>query len=141
MADENEVPTAAMRTTAIGDVRPLEHQVQINLLPQRWCNPQLKTRNMYLKTTTARGRLEKTTTARGHLGKTSTARGCLGYPRDYFKTTVARGCGSRGAREQEEKAEEEVPHAPPTQVRANIQRNHPLDQILVTSARELNAFT
>ena len=25
--DENEVPTAAMRTTAIGDVRPQEHQV------------------------------------------------------------------------------------------------------------------
>jgi hypothetical protein len=26
--------------------------------------------------------------------------------------------------------EEEAPHAPPTQVRATIQRNHPVDQIL-----------
>jgi hypothetical protein len=26
--DENEVPTAAMRTSVIGDVRPQEHQVQ-----------------------------------------------------------------------------------------------------------------
>jgi hypothetical protein len=35
-----------------------------------------------------------------------------------------------GAKEQEEKEEEEVPHAPPTQVRTNIQRDHPVDQIL-----------
>jgi hypothetical protein len=34
-----------------------------------------------------------------------------------------------GAQEQEEK-DEEVPHAPPTQVRTNIQRDHPVDQIL-----------
>jgi hypothetical protein len=27
--------------------------------------------------------------------------------------------------------EEEVPHAPPTQIRATLQRNHPVDKILV----------
>jgi hypothetical protein len=35
-----------------------------------------------------------------------------------------------GAQEQEEREEEEVPHAPPTQVRTNIQRDHLGDQIL-----------
>jgi hypothetical protein len=33
-------------------------------------------------------------------------------------------------REQEGREEEAVPHAPPTQVRTNIQRDHPVDQIL-----------
>jgi hypothetical protein len=31
---------------------------------------------------------------------------------------------------KKKKEEEEVPHAPPTQVRTNIQRHHPVDQIL-----------
>jgi hypothetical protein len=37
--------------------------------------------------------------------------------------------GINQGRAHEEK-EEEVPHEPPTQVWANIQRNHPVDQIL-----------
>jgi hypothetical protein len=36
---------------------------------------------------------------------------------------------SRGAHGEQDK-EEEAPQAPPTQVRATIQRNHPVDQIL-----------
>jgi hypothetical protein len=38
-------------------------------------------------------------------------------------------CDQGGAQE-EQVIEEEVPLAPPTQVRATIQRNHPVDQIL-----------
>jgi hypothetical protein len=41
-----------------------------------------------------------------------------------------KGIDQGGAQEQEEKEEEEVPHAPPTQIRTNIQRDHPVDQIL-----------
>jgi hypothetical protein len=40
-----------------------------------------------------------------------------------------RGMDQGGAHEEKDK-EEEVPHAPPTQVRATIQRNHTVDQIL-----------
>jgi hypothetical protein len=36
----------------------------------------------------------------------------------------------QGAHDEKDKEEEEVPQAPPTQVRATIQRNHPVDQIL-----------
>jgi hypothetical protein len=39
------------------------------------------------------------------------------------------GMNQGGAHEEREK-EEEAPQAPPTQVRATIQRNHPVDQIL-----------
>jgi hypothetical protein len=35
-----------------------------------------------------------------------------------------------GAQEQEEKEEQQVPHPPSTQVRTNIQRDHPVDQTL-----------
>jgi hypothetical protein len=35
-----------------------------------------------------------------------------------------------GTQEQEGREEKEAPHAPPTQVRINIQRDHPVDQIL-----------
>jgi hypothetical protein len=51
--DENKVSMAAMRTMAIGDVRPQEHQVwdqpssSTMVQPSR---PQLKMRNKYLKT-------------------------------------------------------------------------------------------
>jgi hypothetical protein len=38
-------------------------------------------------------------------------------------------CDQGGAKE-DPAMEEEVPHDPPTQVRATIQRNHPVDQIL-----------
>jgi hypothetical protein len=37
---------------------------------------------------------------------------------------------NQGGAQEENDKEEEVPHAPPTQVRATIQRNHPVDQIL-----------
>jgi hypothetical protein len=39
------------------------------------------------------------------------------------------GMNQGGAHEEMDK-EEEVPQAPPTQLRATIQRNHPVDQIL-----------
>jgi hypothetical protein len=38
--------------------------------------------------------------------------------------------GSRDAHEQEDKEEEEVPHAPPAPISATVQRDHPVDQIL-----------
>jgi hypothetical protein len=47
--DEEDVPTAAIRTMAIGDVRPLEQKEQINLLPQQWCILPPKMTNRYLK--------------------------------------------------------------------------------------------
>jgi hypothetical protein len=36
----------------------------------------------------------------------------------------------QGGAQEEQVMEEEAPHAPPTQVRASIQRHHPVDQIL-----------
>jgi hypothetical protein len=36
----------------------------------------------------------------------------------------------QGRAHEEKDKEEEVPHAPPTQVRATIRKNHPVDQIL-----------
>jgi transposase InsO family protein len=47
--DEDDVPTAAMRTMEIGDVRPQEQQEHDQPSPQQWFYPQLKMRNMYLK--------------------------------------------------------------------------------------------
>jgi hypothetical protein len=41
-----------------------------------------------------------------------------------------KGMDQGGAHDEKDKEEEEVPQAPPTQVRATIQRNHPVDQIL-----------
>jgi hypothetical protein len=89
--DENEVPTAAMRTMVLGDVRPQEQQVQ----------DQPSTSTMLQPPTQYEGRVPQ-------------------------YDSMDQG----GAKEQEEKEEEEVPHAPPTQVRTNIQRDHPVDQIL-----------
>ena len=40
---------AAMRTMAIGDVRPRNCRNKINHLPLQWCNPQLKTMNRFIK--------------------------------------------------------------------------------------------
>jgi hypothetical protein len=37
---------------------------------------------------------------------------------------------NQGVAQEEKDKEEEVPHAPSTQVRATIQRNHPVDQII-----------
>jgi hypothetical protein len=40
------------------------------------------------------------------------------------------GGQDQGGAQEEQVMEEEAPHAPPTQVRASIQRHHPVDQIL-----------
>jgi hypothetical protein len=40
------------------------------------------------------------------------------------------GAHEQGGAQEEQKMEEEAPLAPPTQVRATIQTNHPVDQIL-----------
>jgi hypothetical protein len=88
--DEDDIPTAAMRTMAIGEVRPQEQQDQ---------------------------------------------------DQPYFSTMVhppTRDDGQvpqeeehdQGGAQEEQVMEEEAPRAPPTQVRATIQRNHPVDQIL-----------
>jgi hypothetical protein len=47
--DEDEVPTATMRTIAIGDVRPQEQQEQDQPSSSTMVHPQLKMRNKYLK--------------------------------------------------------------------------------------------
>jgi hypothetical protein len=48
--DEDKVPTTAIKTMAIGDVRPQEQQDQDQPSSSKhWCNPQLKMRNRYLK--------------------------------------------------------------------------------------------
>jgi hypothetical protein len=47
--DEDEVPTVAMRTMAIGDVRPQEPQEQDQPSSSTLVHPQLKTMNKYLK--------------------------------------------------------------------------------------------
>jgi hypothetical protein len=52
-------------------------------------------------------------------------------PPTQYEEQVPQEEGMNQERAQEEKdREEEVPHAPPTQVRATIQRNHPVGQIL-----------
>jgi hypothetical protein len=88
--DEDEVPTTAMRTMAIGDVRPQEQQEQDQPSSSTLVHPPTQDEE--------------------HV------------PQDI-------GINQGGAHEQKDK-EEEVPQAPPTQVRAIIQRNHPVDQIL-----------
>jgi hypothetical protein len=89
--NENEVPTAAMRTMSIGDVRPTEQQVQHQPFSSTTMQPPTQDEEQ--------------------------------VPQD---DNMDQG----GAQEQEEREEEEVPHASPTQVRTNIQRDHPMDQIL-----------
>jgi hypothetical protein len=88
--DEDDVPTAAMCTMAIGEVRPQEQQEQDQ--------PSSST---------------------------------MVYPptQDDGKVHQEEVCDQGGAQE-EQVMEEEAPLAPPTQVRATIQRNHPVDQIL-----------
>jgi hypothetical protein len=87
--DEDDVPTAAMRTMAIGDVRPQEQQEQDQPSSSTMVHPQLKMMDRFLK-----------------------------------KRHVIKGA------QEEQVMEEEAPRVPPTQVRATIQRNHPVDQIL-----------
>jgi hypothetical protein len=88
--DEDDVPTAAMRTMAIGDVRPQEQQEQ----------DQPSSSTMVHPPTQDDGQVPQ---------------------------EEARDLG--GAQE-EQVMEEEAPRVPPTQVRATIQRHHPIDQIL-----------
>jgi hypothetical protein len=89
--DEDEVPTTAIRTMAIGDVRPQE--------PQEQGQPSSYT---------------------------------LVHPptQDGEQIPQEEGQDQWGAHEEQDK-EEEPSQLPPTQVRTTIQRNHPVDQILV----------
>jgi hypothetical protein len=81
--DEDDVPTDAIRTMAIGDVRPQEHQVQDQPSSSKMVHPPTQ---------------------------------------DDEQVPQEKAC--------DQVEEEEAPRAPPTQVRATIQRNHPVDQIL-----------
>jgi hypothetical protein len=88
--DADEVPTATMRTMAIGDVRPQEQQEQDQPSSSILVHPPTQDEE--------------------HV------------PQDE--------CTDQGGAHGEHDKEEEAPQAPPTQVRATIQRNHPVDQIL-----------
>jgi hypothetical protein len=88
--DEDDVPTATIRTMAIGDVRPQEQQDQDQPSSSKLVHPPTKDEEQ--------------------------------VPQDA-------GMNQWGAHEEKDK-EEEVQQAPPTQVWATIQRNHPVDQIL-----------
>jgi hypothetical protein len=88
--DEDEVPTAAMRTMAIGDVRPQEIQEQDQPSSSTLVHPPTQ---------------------------------------DDGQVPQEEGQDQGGAQE-DQVMEEEAPRAPPTQVRASIQRRHPVDQIL-----------
>jgi hypothetical protein len=84
--DEEEVPTAAIRTMAIGDVRPQEQDVRDQPSSSTMVHPPTQ-------------------------------------------DDEQEACDQGGA--QDDLAmEEEAQPAPPTQVRAMIQRDHPVDQIL-----------
>jgi hypothetical protein len=88
--DEDDVPTAAIRTMAIGDVRPQEQQEQ----------DQPSSSTMVHPPTQDDGQVHQ---EEAH---------------------------DQGGAQEEQVMEEEAPRDPPTQVRATIQRNHPVDQIL-----------
>jgi hypothetical protein len=88
--DEDEVPTTAIRTVAIGDVRPQEQQEQDQPSSSTMVQPPSE---------------------------------------DEGQVPQGKVIDQGGAQEDKDK-EEEVPQAPPTQVRATIQRNHLVDQIL-----------
>jgi hypothetical protein len=88
--DEDDVPTAPMRTMAIGYVRPQEQQEQ----DQPSCST-------------------------------------MAHPPTQDDEHVPQEEGpDQGGAQEEQVMEEEAPQVPPTQVRATIQRNHPIDQIL-----------
>jgi hypothetical protein len=88
--DEDEVPTAAMRTMAIGDVRPQEQQNQDQPFSSTLVHPPTQNEDQ--------------------------------VPHDA-------GMNQGGAHEEKDKVEE-AQQAPPTQVWATIQTNHPVDHIL-----------
>jgi hypothetical protein len=90
VVDEDEVPTVAMRTMAIGDVRPQELQEQ----------DQPSSSTLVYPPTQDDGQV----------------------PQEEER--------DQGGAQEEQVMEEEAPRIPPTQVRAMIQRNHPVDQIL-----------
>jgi hypothetical protein len=89
--DENEVPTATMKTMAIGDVRPQEQQEQDQPSSSTMVQPPTQGEEQ--------------------------------VPQD---VSMDQG----GAHGQEDKEEEDIPQAPPALIRATIQRDHPVDQIL-----------
>jgi hypothetical protein len=88
--DEDDVPTDAIHTMTIGDVRPQEQQEQDQPSSSMMVHPPTQ---------------------------------------DDGQVPQEEVCDQGGAQE-EQVMEEEAPPAPPTQVRATIQRNHPVDQIL-----------
>jgi hypothetical protein len=88
--DEDEVSTAAMRTMAIGDVRPHELHEQDQPSSSTMVHPPTQ---------------------------------------DDVQVPQEEGKDQGGAQE-DQVMEEEAPLAPPTQVRATIQRHHLIDQIL-----------
>jgi hypothetical protein len=88
--DEDEVPTAAMRTMAIGDVRPRELQEQDQPSSSTMVQP----------------------------------------PTQDDEQVPQEEVRDQGGAHEEQVMEEEASRAPPTQVWATIQRNHPVDQIL-----------
>jgi hypothetical protein len=88
--DEDDVPMDALRTMAIGDVRPQEHQEQDKPSSSTMVHPPTQ---------------------------------------DDEQVPQEEACDQGGAQE-DQVMEEEAPWAPLTQVRAKIQRNHPVDQIL-----------
>jgi hypothetical protein len=88
--DEDDVRTTAMRTMAIGDVRPQEQQEQDQPSSSIMVDP----------------------------------------PTQYDGHVPQEEARDQGGAQEEQVMEEEAPRDPPTQVRATIQRNHPVDQIL-----------
>jgi hypothetical protein len=88
--DEEDIPTAAMRTMAIGDVRPQEHLEQDQPSFSTMVHPPTQDD-------------EQVPQVEAH---------------------------DQGGAQDVQREEEEAPQAPPTQVRAMIQRDHPVDQIL-----------
>ena len=88
--DEEDVPTAAIRTMAIGDVRPQEQKEQDQPSSSTMVHPPTQ---------------------------------------DDEQVHQKEACDQGGAQD-DHVMEEEAQPAPPTQVRAMIQRDHPVDQIL-----------
>jgi hypothetical protein len=88
--DKDDVPMAAMRTMAIGGVRPQEQQEQDQPSSSTMVHPSTQDGEQ--------------------------------VPQEEEQ--------DQGGAQEDQVMEEEAPQAPPTQVRAMIQRNHPVDQIL-----------
>jgi hypothetical protein len=88
--DEDDVPTAAMRMMAIGDVRPQEQQEQDQPTSSTMVHP----------------------------------------PTQDGEHVPQEEAQDQGGAQEEQVMDEEAPRAPPTQIRATIQRHHPVDQIL-----------